>query len=118
MRTTDTRNYWMEQIHKYCKDLLIEIFNYDVVKVVVSLPEREEDIKEHNKKLARDEHEMNEVFKRKVEVKSERLKDLEVNLNRSLMAEMERIEKEKKELIELRDKFLKERKVLKHLGFS
>ena len=84
----------------------------------MSLPRREEERQEHNKKLQRDELEMNEVFNRKVEAKIERLKETETALNRSMIEEMKSLEKEKENLNELKEKFLKEKKVLKHLGFS
>lgn len=44
-------------------------------KSVVSLPRREEERIEHDKKLKRDEHEMAEVFRRKVSIKMERLRE-------------------------------------------
>ena len=73
---------------------------------------------EHDRKLERDEREMNEVFKRKVEVKLEKLKNTEAMLNDEIIEEMRRLEREKESLNELRERFMKEKKVLKHLGFS
>ena len=73
---------------------------------------------EHDKKLERDEHEMNEVFNRKVEVKLERLKNTEAMLNDEIIEEMRKLEREKESLKELKERFMKEKKVLKHLGFS
>ena len=61
---------------------------------------------------------MNEVFKRKVEAKIEKLKETEATMNRNMIEEMKSLEREKEILKELREKFLKEKKVLKHLGFS
>ena len=85
---------------------------------VVSLPEREFEKKEHDKKMERSEKEMNEVFNRKVEIKSKRLTEMEDSLNQSLIEDMKSLEKAKQELVELRERFLKEKKVLKHLGFT
>ena len=85
---------------------------------VVSLPEREFEKKEHDKKMERDEHEMNEVFRRKVDIKSNRLTETEASLNQNLMEEMKSLEKAKQELLEMRERFQKEKKVLKHLGFT
>ena len=73
---------------------------------------------EHNYKLQKDEIEMNAVFNRKVEVKLKRLKDTEARLNREIIEEMQQLETERSKLRELQEKFLKEKKVLKHLGFS
>ena len=61
---------------------------------------------------------MNEVFNRKVEVKLERLKNTEAMLNDEIIEEMRKLEREKESLKELRERFMKEKKVLKHLGFS
>ena len=61
---------------------------------------------------------MNEVFKRKVEVKIEKLKETEATMNRNMIEEMKSLEREREILKELREKFVKEKKVLKHLGFS
>ena len=91
---------------------------YHLLSKIVSLPEREEERKEHNKKLARDEQEMNDVFNRKVEAKLDKIKETETALNRNMIEEMKSLEREKEKLIELKVKFLKEKKVLKHLGFS
>ena len=85
---------------------------------IISLPQREEEMLEHDRKLERDEHEMNEVFKRKVEMKLEKLKNTEAMLNDEVIEEMRRLEREKESLNELRERFMKEKKVLKHLGFS
>ena len=73
---------------------------------------------EHSRKLEKDEQEMNEVFKRKVEAKIEKLKETEAAFNRNMIEEMKSLEREKEILKELREKFIKEKKVLKHLGFS
>ena len=73
---------------------------------------------EHSRKLEKDEQEMNEVFKRKVEAKIEKLKETEAALNRNMIEEMKSLEREKEILKDLREKFIKEKKVLKHLGFS
>ena len=94
------------------------IINYQFSKKIVSLPEREEEKLEHDRKLEKDELEMNEVFNRKVDAKLLKLKETETNLNRNMIEEMKNLEKEKKILKELQEKFLKEKKVLKHLGFS
>ena len=91
---------------------------YHFLSKIVSLPEREEERKEHNKKLARDEQEMNDVFNRKVEAKLDKIKETETALNRNMIEEMKSLEREKEKLKELKEKFLKEKKVLKHLGFS
>ena len=91
---------------------------YHLLSKIVSLPEREEERKEHNKKLARDEQEMNDVFNRKVEAKLDKIKETETALNRNMIEEMKSLEREKEKLKELKVKFLKEKKVLKHLGFS
>ena len=91
---------------------------YHLLSKIVSLPEREEERKEHNKKLARDEQEMNDVFNRKVEAKLDKIKETETALNRNMIEEMKSLEREKEKLKELKEKFLKEKKVLKHLGFS
>ena len=84
----------------------------------MSLPRREEERIEHDKKLKRDEMEMAEVFRRKVSVKMERLKEAEAMLNRDMIEEMKSLEQEKQNLRELQERFQKEKKVLKHLGFS
>ena len=89
-----------------------------IYQKIVSLPQREEERQEHSKKLEKDEQEMNEVFKRKVEAKIEKLKETEATLNRNMIEEMKSLEREKEILNELREKFIKEKKVLKHLGFS
>lgn len=73
---------------------------------------------EHSRKLEKDEQEMNEVFKRKVEAKIEKLQETEAALNRNMIEEMKSLEREKEILKDLREKFIKEKKVLKHLGFS
>ena len=85
---------------------------------MISLPQREEEMIEHDRKLERDEHEMNEVFNRKVEVKLERLKNTEAMLNDEIIEEMRKLEREKESLKELKERFMKEKKVLKHLGFT
>ena len=72
----------------------------------------------HKKKLANDEIEMNNVFHKKVETKQQRLKDTETKIHQNLIEEMKELERQKEELRELQEKFLKEKKVLKHLGFS
>ena len=87
-------------------------------KSLVSLPRREEERIEHDKKLKRDEHEMAEVFRRKVSLKMERLREAEAMLNREMIEEMKSLEQEKENLRELQERFQKEKKVLKHLGFS
>ena len=61
---------------------------------------------------------MNDVFNRKVEAKLDKIKETETALNRNMIEEMKSLEREKEKLIELKVKFLKEKKVLKHLGFS
>jgi len=53
---------------------------------------------------------MNEVFNRKVEAKLVKLKETETTLNRNMIEEMKSLEKEKKNLKELQEKFLKEKK--------
>ena len=57
-------------------------------KSLVSLPRREEERIEHDKKLRRDDHEMAEVFRRKVSLKMERLREAEATLNREMIEEM------------------------------
>ena len=61
---------------------------------------------------------MNDVFNRKVEAKLDKIKETETALNRNMIEEMKSLEREKEKLKELKEKFLKEKKVLKHLGFS
>ena len=82
---------------------------YHLLSKIVSLPEREEERKEHNKKLARDEQEMNDVFNRKVEAKLDKIKETETALNRNMIEEMKSLEREKEKLKELKVKFLKEK---------
>ena len=72
----------------------------------------------HKKKLENDEIEMNNVFHKKVETKQQRLKDTETKIHQNLIEEMKELERQKEELRELQEKFMKEKKVLKHLGFS
>ena len=79
---------------------------------------REEEIQEHNKKLIRVEREMTEVFTRKVEEKVEKIKETEESLNKNIMEEIQMLEREKNTINMMREKFLKEKKVLKHLGFT
>ena len=62
--------------------------------------------------------EMEEVFSRKLAVKMEALKQKEAQLNKEVIEMMRAVEREKESLRELQDRFLKEKKVLKHLGFS
>ena len=62
--------------------------------------------------------EMEEVFSRKLAVKMEALKQTEAQLNREIIEMMRAVEREKESHHELQDRFLKEKKVLKHLGFS
>ena len=61
---------------------------------------------------------MTEVFTRKVEQKIEKLKETEESLNRSMLDEIQMLEREKNTLNMMRERFLKEKKVLKHLGFT
>ena len=46
------------------------------------------------------------------------LKQTEAQLNKEVIEMMRAVEREKESLRELQDRFLKEKKVLKHLGFS
>lgn len=55
----------------------------------MSLPRREEERIEHDRKLSRDEIEMAEVFRRKVSVKMDRLREAEAMLNREEYFELE-----------------------------
>ena len=50
--------------------------------------------------------------------KLDKIKETETALNRNMIEEMKSLEREKEKLKELKVKFLKEKKVLKHLGFS
>ena len=84
----------------------------------MSLLLREEEKNEHNRKLAKVEMEMTEVFQRKVEQKVERLKETEENLHKNILEEMKCLDREKEMIKTMRERFLKEKKVLKHLGFS
>ena len=84
----------------------------------ISLLIREDEIQEHKKKLARVEREMTEVFTRKVEQKVEKIKETEESLNKSMLEEIQMLEREKNTLNMMRERFLKEKKVLKHLGFT
>ena len=61
---------------------------------------------------------MTEVFTRKVEQKIEKLKETEESLNRSMLDKIQMLEREKNTLNMMRERFLKEKKVLKHLGFT
>ena len=61
---------------------------------------------------------MTEVFTRKVEQKIEKLKETEESFNRSMLDEIQMLEREKNTLNMMRERFLKEKKVLKHLGFT
>ena len=79
---------------------------------------REEEKHEHNKKLAKVEGEMTEVFKRKVDQKVEKIKEMEESLHKSMMEEIQMLEREKNSIQQMRERFLKEKKVLKHLGFT
>ena len=79
---------------------------------------REEEIQEHNKKLVRVEREMTEVFTRKVEQKVEKIKETEESLHKSMLEEIQMLEREKNTINMMRERFLKEKKVLKHLGFT
>ena len=84
----------------------------------ISILIREEEIQEHNKKLIRVEREMTEVFTRKVEEKVEKTKETEESLNKNMLEEIQMLEREKNTINMMREKFLKEKKVLKHLGFT
>ena len=79
---------------------------------------REEEKNEHNKKLAKVEMEMTEVFKRKVDQKVDRIKETEESLNKNMLEEIQMLEREKNTINLMRERFLKEKKVLKHLGFT
>jgi len=83
----------------------------------VSLLVREEERVEHDKKLTRVEGEMSEVFKRKVEQKEEKLRQTELSLGRKIEREFAEITAAKEELNARREEFLREKKVLAHLGF-
>ena len=61
---------------------------------------------------------MTEVFTRKVEQKMEKLKETEESLNKSMLEKIQMLEREKNTLNMMRERFLKEKKVLKHLGFT
>jgi len=77
----------------------------------ISLLIREEEIQEHNKKLARVEREMTEVFTRKVEQKVEKIKETEESLNKSMLEEIQMLEREKNAINMMRERFLKEKKI-------
>ena len=61
---------------------------------------------------------MTEVFKRKVDQKVERIKETEESLNKNMLEEIQMLEREKNTINLMRERFLKEKKVLKHLGFT
>ena len=61
---------------------------------------------------------MTEVFTRKVEQKVEKIKETEESLNKSMLDEIRMLEREKNTINTMRERFLKEKKVLKHLGFT
>ena len=61
---------------------------------------------------------MTEVFTRKVEQKVEKIKETEESLNKSMLEEIQMLEREKNAINMMRERFLKEKKVLKHLGFA
>ena len=61
---------------------------------------------------------MTEVFTRKVEQKVEKIRETEESLNKSMLEEIQMLEREKNTLNMMRERFLKEKKVLKHLGFT
>ena len=61
---------------------------------------------------------MTEVFTRKVDQKIEKIKETEESLNKSMLEEIQILEREKNTLNMMRERFLKEKKVLKHLGFT
>ena len=84
----------------------------------VSLLLREEEKNEHIKKLAKIEKDMTEVFQRKVEQKMEKIRETEEKLHKNMIEELQRLELEKNNLNRRREGFLKEKKVLKHLGFT
>jgi len=77
----------------------------------VSLLMREEEKNEHNKKLAKVEMEMTEVFKRKVDQKVLKIKETEESLNKSTLEEFQKLEREKNTLEIMRERFLKEKKI-------
>lgn len=77
----------------------------------VSLLMREEEKNEHNKKLAKVEMEMTEVFKRKVDQKVERIKETEESLNKNMLEEIQMLEREKNTINLMRERFLKEKKI-------
>jgi len=77
----------------------------------VSLLMREEEKHEHNKKLAKVEGEMTEVFKRKVDQKVEKIKEMEESLHKSMMEEIQMLEREKNSIQQMRERFLKEKKI-------
>ena len=51
-------------------------------------------------------------------MKHEKLREVEARLEQSLLEEMRILDTEKEELRMMKERFLKEKKVLKHLGFS
>ena len=61
---------------------------------------------------------MTEVFTRKVEQKVEKIKETEESLNKTMLEEIQMLEREKNAINQMRERFLKEKKVLKHLGFT
>ena len=61
---------------------------------------------------------MTEVFTRKVEEKVEKIKETEESLNKNMLEEIQMLEREKNTINMMREKFRKEKKVLKHLGFT
>merc|ERR1719419_1782796 len=83
----------------------------------VSLMVREEEKVEHERKLVRVEAEMSEVFDRKVEQKVERLRQTEASLEKRIEREQTEVKAAWEELEARREEFLKEKKVLAHLGF-
>ena len=88
---------------------------YHLLSKIVSLPEREEERKEHNKKLARDEQEMNDVFNRKVEAKLDKIKETETALNRNMIEEMKSLERKRK-IERVESKILKREKGIEAFG--
>ena len=61
---------------------------------------------------------MTEVFTRKVEEKVEKIKETEESLNKNMLEEIQMLEREKNTINMMSEKFRKEKKVLKHLGFT
>lgn len=76
-----------------------------------SLLVQEEEKAEHDRKLARVEAEMSEVFKRKVEQKLEKLRQTEMSLDRKIERDRAEVTAAEEELQTIKEQFLKEKKI-------